>query len=121
MGVSYNGHQKPFIPRAIRPISWDNRSNKNMFFAIQHKSKSQNQQRFFLKYVVEVRDKQWRISNNELTELKKRNNEEQYDDNNNYGGGSKRDRRQYKRQYRDRHNYRDRDRDREQHTQDNNQ
>eukprot|EP01084_Bolivina_argentea_P295535 508826_1 len=73
--VSYNGHQKPFIPRAIRPMKWDMKQNskESSFFAIQHKSKSQTKQRFYLKNVLEVRDKQWRISNVELDQLKKRN------------------------------------------------
>eukprot|EP01083_Nonionella_stella_P211987 765956_1 len=71
--VSYNGHQKPFIPRAIRPQAWDMQRKESSFFAIQHRSKSQKQQRFYLKNVLEVRDKQWRISNVELDQLKNRN------------------------------------------------
>lgn len=84
--VSYNGHQKPFIPRAIRPQSWDNRGKQkeSSFFAIQHKSKSQNQQRFYLKNVLEVRDKQWRISNTELAQLKIKYPQYNNYNNNNY-------------------------------------
>merc|ERR1711971_540307 len=71
--LSYNGHQKPFIPRCVKVIKWENNNNKPTFYAIQHRSKSGNQQRFFLKYVMQVRNEQWRISDRELSELKKRN------------------------------------------------
>merc|ERR1719410_2342104 len=70
--LSYNGHQKPFIPRAVKAIKWENNNNKTTFYAVQHRSKSQNQQRFFLKYVMQVRDAQWRIGDRELEQLKKR-------------------------------------------------
>merc|ERR1712157_181659 len=79
--ISYNGHQKPFIPRAVKAVGWDKQSNKTTFFAVQHRSKSQNQQRFFLKHVVEVRDKQWRISNVELEALRKRLSNSQWTEN----------------------------------------
>jgi len=81
--ISYNGHQKPFIPRAVKAIQWDKKSRRDneTFFAVQHRSKSQNQQRFFLKYVVEVRDKQWRISNSDLEKLKRNENNPQWTEN----------------------------------------
>mmetsp|Transcript_28279 Transcript_28279/g.46479 ORF Transcript_28279/g.46479 Transcript_28279/m.46479 type:complete len:586 (-) Transcript_28279:70-1827(-) len=72
--VCYNGHQKPFLPRGIQPIQWDTRNKQNgvSFFAIQHRSIKQNQQRFYLKNVLEVRDQQWKLSNAQLDALKKR-------------------------------------------------
>ena len=54
-------------------INWDQRNkNKDSFFAIQYKSKSQNQQRFYVKNVLEVRDKNWKLRSNELENLKRR-------------------------------------------------
>jgi len=94
--VSYNGHQKPFIPRGIRPISWNTTTKKGdlSFYAIQHKSKSQNQQKFYLKNVLEVRANPWRIPNQELERLKNKyqstnnfNNQGGYQGNYNQGGG----------------------------------
>merc|ERR1719403_118381 len=68
--ISYNGHQKPFIPRAIRPIKWAR--EKDSFLAIQHKSRSNTEQRFFLQHVIEVRNKQWRIPSSQLSQLKQK-------------------------------------------------
>ena len=92
--VSYAGHQKPFIPRGIKPISWDQRSSKGgrdaSFLAIQHKAKSQNHQKFYLKNVLEVRRTQWRIPANELAQLQRKHptannyNQNNYYNNNNY-------------------------------------
>jgi len=89
--VSYNGHMKPFIPRCILPKKWDNRGRNDpkeaAFLAVQFKSKSGNQQRFFLRNVLEVRGQTWRIPDAELRRLRK-----QYgtggDNNNNSGRGS---------------------------------
>jgi len=74
--ISYNGHQKPFIPRCIEPKKWDQRGNTQnsreaSFFAVQYKSKSRNQQRFFLRNVLEVRSQTWRIPEAELRKLRK--------------------------------------------------
>merc|ERR1719474_2621207 len=73
--ISYNGHQKPFIPRCIEPKKWDNRGRNDpkeaAFWARQHKSKSGNQQRFFLRNVLEVRGNVWRIPDGELRKLRK--------------------------------------------------
>merc|ERR1719295_2469243 len=68
--VSYNGHQKPFIPRAIHPTKWAR--EKDSFLAIQHKSRSNTEQRFFLQHVIEVRNKQWRIPGSQLSQLKQK-------------------------------------------------
>lgn len=70
--VSYNGHKQPFQPRAIHPIRWAFDANQkiaNSFYAIQHRSKSKNQQRFFLRYLFEVRSRMWKISDKELQEM----------------------------------------------------
>merc|ERR1719445_3001308 len=68
--ISYNGHQKPFIPRAIHPTKWAR--EKDSFLAIQHKSRSNTEQRFFLDKVLEVRNKSWRIPQHQLSILKQR-------------------------------------------------
>ena len=75
--VSYDGHQRPFIPRAIKPTKWGssrpNSSRKETsFYAIQHRSKFQTQQRFYLKNVVEVRDRHWELPQHEFRALMKK-------------------------------------------------
>merc|ERR1719242_2763874 len=70
-----------FFRAQLRYLDGTRIQTKARFFAVQHRSKSQNQQRFFLKHVIQVREAQWRISNTELESLRKRYTNNQWNEN----------------------------------------
>ncbi|ETO23440.1 hypothetical protein RFI_13741 [Reticulomyxa filosa] len=57
--ISYDGGMQPFAPRGVTPIKWENPGSETAFLGIPFNSKTNQERKFYLRDVKEVREKTW--------------------------------------------------------------